>query len=175
MAAFPFRIEAFHADNGSEYINHRVANLLSSLHVGTFTKSRPRRSNDNALVESKNGSIVRKWLGHIHISRDLVPRVDAFLERLCVFLNFHRPCLFATEVLGPNGRVKRRYRQRDVATPFQKFTSLPDAERFLKPDVTLESLEELGMEATDLDAARAVRRARARLLHAIERASVSTA
>ncbi len=48
IEAFPFQIDGFHADNGSEYINHRVAELLNKLHVGQFTKSRARRSNDKS-------------------------------------------------------------------------------------------------------------------------------
>ena len=60
IEAFPFEVKGFHADNGSEYVNHRVAELLGRLHVDDFTKSRARRSNDNALVEGKNGSVVRK-------------------------------------------------------------------------------------------------------------------
>ena len=80
ITAFPVTVEACHADNGSEYINHRVAELLTKLHIGTFTKSRARRSNDNALVESRNGSVVRKWLGHIYVPAPLAPRVNAFLR-----------------------------------------------------------------------------------------------
>ena len=41
LLSFPFRILGFHADNGSEYINHRVAELLDKLRVERFTKSRP--------------------------------------------------------------------------------------------------------------------------------------
>ena len=52
---------------GSEYINHTVAALLNKLHVRDFTKSRPRRSTDNALVEGKNANVVRRFLGHDHI------------------------------------------------------------------------------------------------------------
>ena len=55
VGAFPLGVLGFHSVNGSEYINHRVAAMLNKLHVEDFTKSRPRRSNDNALVESKNG------------------------------------------------------------------------------------------------------------------------
>ena len=47
-----------HTDNGSEYINQRVAALLNKLHIGEFTKSRARKSNDNALVEGKNAAVV---------------------------------------------------------------------------------------------------------------------
>ena len=55
--SFPFIVKGFHADNGSEYINKRVADLLNKLLI-ELTKSRSSRTNDNALVESKNGSIV---------------------------------------------------------------------------------------------------------------------
>ena len=45
LEAFPFRLRGFHSNNGSKYVNHRVAELLEKLRVGEFTKSRPRRSN----------------------------------------------------------------------------------------------------------------------------------
>ena len=64
VSLFPFAVAAFHTDNGSEYINHRVAALLNKLHIRKFTKSRARHSNDNALVEGKNAHVVRKWFGH---------------------------------------------------------------------------------------------------------------
>ena len=59
LDAYPFKVLGFHADNGNEYINRFVVALLNKLFI-QLTKSRPRHSNDNALVESKNGSIVRK-------------------------------------------------------------------------------------------------------------------
>src|SRR5450759_833430 len=64
---FPFRILGFHSDNGSEYINHTVARLLDKLLI-EFTKSRACRSQDNALVESKNGAVIRKHIGYGHIA-----------------------------------------------------------------------------------------------------------
>ena len=60
LLMFPFPVLGFHADNGSEYINHRLVGLLQKLHVGEFTKPRARRSNDNALVEGKNAHVVRR-------------------------------------------------------------------------------------------------------------------
>ena len=176
ISAFPFTVKAFHADNGSEYINCEVADLLNRLHIPTFTKSRPRRSNDNALVESKNGSVVRRWLGHIHVSHDLVPQLDAFLrDSLCPLLNFHRPCLFPTEVTSASGRVRKTYRQDDVATPYQHFRSLAGAEGFLRPGVTFKALDQLASTTTDLDAAKGVQRARDALFRAIGKARDSAA
>ena len=176
LSAFPFTVQAFHADNGSEYVNHFVADLLNKLHIPAFTKSRPRHSNDNALVETKNGAVIRKWLGHVHVPHALVPRVNAFLhDHLCPLLNFHRPCLFPTEVIRPNGRIRRRYRQRDVATPHERLKALPDAEALLRPGVTLEALDQRAAATTDLAAAHAVQRARAALLRAIDQTRSSAA
>jgi transposase InsO family protein len=56
LEQFPFEILGFHADNGSEYVNHRVAKMLDKLRV-EFTRSRPRHSNDNGLAETKNGAL----------------------------------------------------------------------------------------------------------------------
>ena len=63
---FPFKIVNFHSDNESEYINRKVAALLNKLLIRQ-TKSRSRHSNDNALAESKNGSVIRKHMGYAHI------------------------------------------------------------------------------------------------------------
>ena len=98
LAGFPFSILGFHADNGSEYINHKVAKLLDKLRV-EFTKSRPRHSNDNGLAETKNGAVIRKHLGYAHIPQYFATPVNAFCaEHLNPYLNFHRPCLFADGV-----------------------------------------------------------------------------
>ena len=101
LETFPFRIRGFDSDNGSEYVNYQVAGLLEKLWVGEFTKSRPRRSNDNALVESKNGTVVRKHLGYGHIAGRHAERLDAFnREALSPYLNYHRPCYFPREEVG---------------------------------------------------------------------------
>jgi transposase InsO family protein len=80
IAQFPFRIRGFHSDNGSEYINHRVAQLLEKLLVEQ-TKSRPRRSNDNALVECKNGAVIRKHMGYGHIAAEHAEAINAFYQQ----------------------------------------------------------------------------------------------
>ncbi|WP_420632468.1 integrase [Candidatus Palauibacter sp.] len=170
--AFPFRVEGFHADNGSEHINHRVARMLEKLHISEFAKSRPRRSNDNALVESRNGASVRGWLGRAHIPAQCAPAVNGFLrDHLRPFLNFHRPCLFPSQVEGPRGRIKKRHRQQDVATPYEKLKSLPDAENFLRDDVTFEQLDRVASATSGLQAAKAVREARRDLFRSLDPAA----
>ena len=164
LLSFPFPILGFHADNGSEYINHRVAALLDKLRVERFTKSRARNSNDNALVEGKNANVVRRWFGHDHIPRRFAPEVNRFAQgTLSPFLNFHRPCLFATEYRDGNGRVRRKYLAGDVMTPYDRLRSLPDAERFLKPRVDFALLDAVAAAETDLEAARRVQAERRKL------------
>ena len=60
LAQFPTPILGFHADNGSEYVNRRVAAMLDKLKA-EFTRSRPRHSNDNGLAETKNGAKGPAW------------------------------------------------------------------------------------------------------------------
>ena len=170
IQAYPFEIQGFHTDNGSEFINGRVSDLLNKLHIGQFTKSRARRCNDNALVESKNGSVVRTWLGYHHIPRRFAPQVNAFTQEvLSPYLNFHRPCLFATEECDARGRIRKRYRDRDITTPYEKLKSLPEAARWLKPGVTFEDLDAVAHAHSDLAAARAANAARDALFRALGR------
>ena len=169
IEAFPFQIKGFHADNGSEYINRRVAKLLNKLHVGQFTKSRARHTNDNALVESKNASVIRKWLGYGHIPAHLAEPVNAFNRQwLSPFLNYHRPCQFPTETVDGKGRVRKRYRDADVMTPYEKLKSLPDAEQYLRAGIDFETLDAAAHAMSDLQAAAALNRARADLFALID-------
>ena len=168
LEAFPFVVLGFHADNGSEFINRRVAKLLEKLRVEQFTKSRARRTNDNALVESKNGSVVRKHLGYGHIPRRHAERVHAFTQGvLSPYLNFHRPCHFPTEYVDAKGRVRKRYRYEDMMTPYEKLKSLPNAAQYLKPGVTFEKLDAIAHEMSDNEAAERLNAARDELFEAL--------
>ena len=168
LLMFPFPILGFHADNGSEYINHRVVGLLQKLHVGEFTKSRARRSNDNALVEGKNAHVVRRHLGHEHIPARFADDVDAFArEHLSPFVNFHRPSLYATEYVDSKGKVRRKYLRDDVKTPYEKLKSLSGATGHLKPGLTFGALDRIAGAQSDLEAARALNAARAELFRRI--------
>ena len=164
---FPFQLLGFHADNGSEYINHRVAELLDKLNI-EFTKSRPRHSNDNALAESKNGAIVRKHLGYTHIPGHLASRVNDFtLEVLSPYVNFHRPCFFPHTITDAKGRQRRLYRYQDMMTPFDKLASLPNVEQCLKPGITLPALRAATTAVSDSAAARQLNAARTELFSQI--------
>lgn len=169
LEQFPFEVLGFHADNGSEYVNHRVARMLDKLRI-EFTRSRPRRSNDNGLAETKNGAVVRKLFGYAHIPQRHAARFNTFCrEFLNPFLNFHRPCLFATDKPDANkpGRIKRVYRAKDVMTPLDKLTSLPDAATFLREGITFEHLRALATALSDVQAGEELNEARAALFRRV--------
>jgi transposase InsO family protein len=164
LQQFPFEISGFHSDNGSEYINARVAKLLQKLLVEQ-TKSRSRHSNDNALAESKNASVVRKHMGYSHILQKYAKPINAFYEDVFnPWLNLHRPCMFATDTVSPKGKVVKRYRHEDVKTPLEALKQLSDKGLVrLKTDMTLLALQAQADAKTDLAAAQEMQRAKAEL------------
>lgn len=167
LSQFPFRILGFHSDNGSEFINHRVAQLLEKLLVEQ-TKSRPRHSNDNGLAECKNGAVVRKHMGYAHIPAQHAAAIDAFYrEHFNPYLNFHRPCGVPERVKDAKGKEKRTYLW--YATPWEILRQLPDVAGHLKQDVTIAVLDREARAQTDLEAARGMQTARQRVWEKIMR------
>jgi transposase InsO family protein len=167
---FPFEIKEIHTDNGSEYINHTVAKLLNKLLI-ELTKSRARQSNDNALVESKNGSIVRKWLGYCYIPQRHAPIINKFFkEHLVPYINYHRPCHYAEiKVDEKTGKQRKTYPYKKMMTPYEKLKSLAEAKQYLKTGITFEELDITANKETDLEAARKVKKARENLFQIITR------
>jgi len=163
LDGFPFIILGFHSDNGSEYINYQVAKMLKKLLV-EFTKSRPRHSNDNALAESKNASVVRKHFGYAHIPQHCASLVNTFCaEFLNPYVNFHRPCFFPETITDAKGKERKKYHYKDMMTPYDKFKSIPEASQYLKAEITIEQLDAQAAEMSDNDAASALNNARKKL------------
>ena len=167
LESFPFVLRGFHADNGSEYINKQVARLLEKLRI-ELTKSRARHSNDNALVECKNGHVVRKLLGHAHIPRRWAgPLNDFHRQHLNPYVNYHRPCLFPETVTDRKGKQRKRYPYKNLMTPYEKLKSLDDAQRYLKPELSFEILDRIAYGISDNAAADALQQARRALFTTI--------
>jgi hypothetical protein len=160
LEQYPFAIRGFHCDNGSEFLNYRVAHLLEKLLV-EFTKSRPCRSTDNALVEGKNGAIVRKHMGYGGLDRSLAgPIQDFYRQHLNPYLNYHRPCGFATVEVNARGQRRRRYPLDQYQTPYEKLISLPDWKSYLKPGRSPTRLAQTAAQQSDTQAARAMQQAK---------------
>ena len=142
----------------------RVAELLEKLRA-EFTKSRACRSQDNALVEGKNGAVVRKLMGYGYIAGEHAEAIGEFYARhLNPYLNFHRPCGFATVTLDKHGKRQRRYKREDYRTPFEKLKSLERAEQYLKAGISLAELERAALVMSDTACARQMNAAKGRLL-----------
>lgn len=158
LAQFPFKIRGFHSDNGSEFINHTVAKMLKKLLVEQ-TKSRPRRSNDNGLVEAKNGAVIRKHIGYGHIAAPHAARVQQFYEEhLNDYLNFHRPCGQVEMKTDAKGKQRRVYPHYE--TPWETYRKLPNAGRYLKSGESLRALAKKARQESDTAAAQRMQKAK---------------
>ena len=148
---FPFGVINFHSDNGSEYINKTVSKLLKDAYIKQ-TKSRSRHSNDNALVEGKNAATIRKHMGHIHIPQKHAPIINEFCRKeLNPFLNYHRPCAFATNQTDAKGKVKKIYKTEDYKTPVDTLIAVPNVLQYLKKGVTIEMLKSKKLEQSHFE------------------------
>jgi len=161
LEQFPFRLIEFHSDNGSEYINYVVAKLLNKLTIAQ-TKSRPRKSNDNALVEGKNGSVIRKHMGHAYIPRQHAKAINAFYQtHFNTYVNYHRPSGYATEKIDRRGKIQRVYDTWE--TPYEHFRGIPNAQQFLKSGITFNDLECIALEVSDSACATMMQKAKLEL------------
>lgn len=164
---YPFCIKGFHADNGSEYINKVVAKLLNKLLV-ELTKSRARKTNDNALVEGKNGSIVRKYMGYGHIPQNMAQMIHTFYtEHFNLYLNYHRPCGYATITVDRKGKERKKYDS--YMTPYEKLKSIPNVTNYLKPDISLAKLDKIAYKSSDVEFTLTMQKAKAKLFNQIMR------
>lgn len=155
---FPFVVFNFHSDRGSEFINKIVAEILNKLLINQ-TKSRSRHCNDNALVESKNGTIIRKNMGYYHINQKMVLEINKFYEEYFnPYLNFHRPCGFVTETrVDIKGRERKIYGQ--YTTPYEKLKEISKKlkENFLKPEQSFEKIDIIAYKYSDNEFAKILR------------------
>jgi len=166
---FPFSIRGFHSDNGSEFVNRVVAQLLNKLLI-KFTRSRPRHTDDNGLVETKNGSVLRKNLGYAHIPQACAQALNQYHDDyLNPYINFHRPCFFPVSVVDHRGRVKKTYPYKEVMTPYERLSNVPGAERYLRPGLTMANLGAIANQMSDNQFAERMVNARSKLFQRITR------
>ena len=161
MQQFPFRILGFHTDNGSEFINRTVAQLLNKLLIEQ-TKSRPRQSGDNGLIETKNGAVIRKHMGYGYIDAGHADRINDFYRQfLNPYLNYHRPCAQADVEIDARGRKRVRYKR--YRTPLETLLALDSPVQYLRPGLSVNALKRIAAALSDTDAARRMQQAKAKL------------
>lgn len=165
LKQFPFTILNFHSDNGGEYINKVVANLLNKLSIDQ-TKSRSRKTNDNALVEGKNGAVIRKHMGYVHIPKKHARVINEYYQNHFNPYNcFHRYCAYPTDYVSSKGKIKKKYE--NYMTPCQKLLSLEDVEVYLKDRVTKQSLIQEQMSISHLESAQKLQEEKSKLFKKI--------
>jgi transposase InsO family protein len=161
LRQFPFRIKGFHTDNGSEFINRTVAELLNKLLIEQ-TKSRPRQSGDNGLVETKNGAVIRKHIGYGYIDAGQADRInDFYREYLNPYLNYHRPCAQAEVEIDEKGRKRVRYKR--YQTPLETLLALHKPAQYLRQGLSINALMRIAGALSDTDAARRMQQAKSKL------------
>jgi hypothetical protein len=161
LRQFPFRILGFHTDNGSEFINRTVAELLNKLLIEQ-TKSRPRQSGDNGLIETKNGAIIRKHMGYGYIDAGHADAINSFYrEFLNPYLNYHRPCAQPDVEIDRRGRKRVRYRR--YQTPLETLLGLDKPAQYLRQRLSINTLKRIGAARSDTDAAHRMQQAKAAL------------
>ena len=169
LRQFPFRILGFHSDNGSEFINQTVAKLLNKLLIEQ-TKSRPRHSNDNGRVETKNGAVIRKHMGYGYIAAQHAEALSGFYAQpLNPYLNYHRPCAQAEIEVAEKGRRRCHYRR--YQTPLETLLALPHPAQYLRQGLTIATLERIAAVRSDTEAAQQMQQAKRKLFEQLRSGS----
>lgn len=139
--AMPFPLRGFDTDNGSEFINEAVLAYCTEAGI-EFTRSRPYRKNDQAWVEQKNGSVVRRLVGYRRLEGIAAAEVLSELYAASrLFVNFFQPSFKLAEKKRVGARVSKRYHAPE--TP---------CARLLRSDAVPEAMKErLRAVATSLD------------------------
>jgi len=132
----PFDLKGLDSDSGGEFINWHLVRYCDKNKL-FFTRSRPDRKNDNAYVEQKNNTRIRRWLGYgrYDTEQQLNAMNDLYRNELRLFNNFFRPVMkiIAKEKIN-NSVCRKKY---DAAkTPYQRLIESKQISRQQKQKLT---------------------------------------
>ncbi len=123
QALLPVTILGFDSDNGSEFINHGLIDFCKE-HQITFTRSRAYKKNDQAHVEERNGSVVRKTIGYDryegYIARDAL---QMLYQTMRLYVNFFQPTMKLISKQRVGAKVSRQYDS--AQTPYRRMLNAP--------------------------------------------------
>lgn len=118
----PFGLRGIDSDNGSEFINAHLFNFCQQRPKGQsvqFTRSRPYKKDDNAHVEQKNWTHVRKLLGwQRYDTLEARTTINSLYQQLRIFQNLFQPSMKLSRKIRKGSRVTRRYEW--PATPLER-------------------------------------------------------
>lgn len=117
-AELPFSLHGVNSDNDSAFINDTVVDYCRA-HALQFTRSRPYRKNDQAWVEQKNGSVVRRLVGYGRLQgREATAALARLYAVTRLYVNFFQPSFKLTSKIREGSRVTKRYSA--PATPCER-------------------------------------------------------
>ena len=123
-ARLPFPLLGIDSDNDSAFINDNLYRYCQREQI-TFTRSRPYKKNDQAHIEQKNWSVVRRLIGYDRYeSAEEQALFEAIYQDWRLYVNFFQPVLKLVEKRRVGSQVRKRY---DTArTPYQRVLESPD-------------------------------------------------
>jgi hypothetical protein len=126
--ALPFKILGLDSDNGSEFINDHLWRRCRDRHV-QFTRGRPYKKDDNAHIEQKNWTHVRKLMGYVRYdTQDALDAMnDLYQHELRWYHNFFQPCVKLKRKVRIGSKLTRRYER--PKTPWQRVLASPHRDR----------------------------------------------
>jgi hypothetical protein len=119
----PFAILELHPDNGSEFFNQHLVRFWKGKVTGVhLSRSRPYHKNDNRMVEQKNDTLVRQYVGQLRLDTpEQVQALGALYERMWVYYNLFQPVLHLRQKEISDDHVKRKWDQ--AQTPYERIVS----------------------------------------------------
>lgn len=126
----PFPLLGYDSDSGSEFINHQLYRYSIQEKI-TFTRGRSGKKNDNAFVEEKNDSVVRRWVGYgRYDTEEQVDILNELYEVLRLYTNFFLPVMKLKEKVRIGSKVIKKYDK--PATPYQRVLKAKDVSKEAK-------------------------------------------
>ena len=161
--ALPFRLLGVDSDNGSEFINWHLKHWCEQKEI-QLTRGRPYKKDDNAHIEQKNWTHVRKLLGwKRYDTHEAVEAInDLYRDELRLWLNLFLPSVKLLKKVRVGSKVRRVYD--GPRTPFERVRACPQADR-----VQVARLEELRKSLDPFQLARTIERELERIYHLANR------
>lgn len=132
------------------------------------TKSHAKKTNDNVLVESKNGSVIRKHIGYRHIPKRYASSIPEFYKQYFnVYVNYHRPSGFSTDIVDSKGKIKKKYDR--YLMPYEKFLLLENPTQYLRENITIQMIEDIAKEKSDNEYAALMQKEKSKLFKSFKK------
>jgi hypothetical protein len=125
--ALPFKLLGIDSDNGSEFINYHLKTFCDQNHI-QLTRGRPYKKDDNAHIEQKNYTHVRKILGYLRYDSLAAQKAinELYQNELRILQNLFLPSMKLSKKTRVGSKLKRCYDK--PQTPLERLLNCPQAD-----------------------------------------------